>query len=125
MLMGLTTVAVLAHLIATERARHVARHLATLRALGLVGRQARAIVAWQAVTLVVVTAAVAIPVGVVAGRYAWRTYAEGLGVAPEAVTPWAQLALLFAFLIVAHLLASVLPGRAAARMRPVESLRSE
>ncbi len=123
-LMGLTTLAVMAHLIATgARARR--RDIATLRALGLVGAQARAIVAWQALTLVVVTAAVALPVGVVAGRYAWRTYAEGLGVVPEPVTPWGLLAVLLAGLVVAHLVASVLPGRAAARMRPVESLRSE
>jgi len=123
-LMGLATLAVLAHLIATgARARR--RDIATLRALGLVGAQARAIVAWQALTMVVVTAIVALPVGVVAGRYAWRKYAEGLGVVPEPVTPWAPLAVLFAGLVVVHLLASVLPGRAAARMKPVEALRSE
>ncbi|MEQ1873397.1 MAG: FtsX-like permease family protein [Ilumatobacteraceae bacterium] len=123
-LMGLTALAVLAHLIATgARARR--RDIATLRALGLVGRQARAIVAWQAMTLVVVTAVIALPIGVVAGRYAWRTYAEGLGVVAEPVTPWLSLAVLLAGLVVAHLLASLLPGRAAARMRPVESLRSE
>lgn len=123
-LMAITTLAVLAHLIATgARARR--RDIATLRALGLVGSQARAIIAWQALTLVVVTALVALPVGVVAGRYAWRVYAEGLGVVPEPVTPWAPLAALMAGLVVAHLLAAVLPGRAAARMQPVAALRSE
>lgn len=123
-LMALTTVAVLAHLIATgARARR--RDIATLRALGTAGRQARAIIAWQAATLVVVTAVVALPVGVVAGRYAWNKYAEGLGVVPEAVTPWTRLAVLFAALLAAGLLAAVLPGRSAARMRPIDSLRSE
>lgn len=123
-LMAITTVAVLAHLIATgARARR--RELATLRALGMVGAQSRAIIAWQAVALVAVTAAVALPVGVVAGRYAWRSYAEGLGVVPEPVTPWARLAALLAVLVAAGLLAAVLPGRAAARMRSIESLRSE
>lgn len=123
-LMALTTVAVLAHLIATgARARR--RDIATLRALGMVGVQSRAIIAWQATVLVVVTAAVALPVGVVAGRYAWSKYAEGLGVVAEPVTPWARLAVLFTALIATGLLASVLPGRAASRMRPIESLRSE
>ena len=123
-LMGFTTLAVLAHLIATgARARR--RDIATLRALGLVDAQARAIIAWQALTLVVVTAVLALPIGVVAGRYAWRTYAKGLGVVPEPVTPWLSLAVLFAGLIVAHLLASLIPGRSVARMRPVDSVRGE
>lgn len=123
-LMAFTTVAVLAHLIATgARARR--RDIATLRALGLVGRQARAIVAWQAITLVVVTTVIALPAGVIAGRYAWHRFAEGLGVVPEPVTPWLLLALLAAGLVGAHLLASLLPGRAAARLAPAEWLRSE
>ena len=123
-LMALTTVAVLAHLIATgARARR--RDIATLRALGMIGVQSRAIIAWQATVLVVLTAAVAFPIGVVAGRYAWSKYAEGLGVVAEPVTPWARLAVLFGALIAAGLLASVLPGRIGSRMRPIDSLRSE
>ena len=123
-LMAATSLAVLAHLIATGvRARRA--DLATLRALGLVSFQSRMIIGWQALTLAVVTTAVAIPAGVIGGRFAWRRYAEGVGVVPEPVTPWVAMAVLTIGVLAAGLLASVMPGRAAARRRPIESLRSE
>lgn len=123
-LMALTTLAVLVHVVVTgTRARR--RDLAVLRALGLNSPQVRRTVAWQAMTLTIVTLAIAVPTGVVAGRFAWHRYAEGLDVVPEPVTPWPWLIALIATMIVVTLLVSVLPARRAIRRRPIESLRSE
>lgn len=122
--MALTLVAVLAHLIATgARARR--RDLATLRALGLSTRQVHAVIAWQAVTLALVTAAIAVPVGVVAGGFIWRRYADGLGVVAEAVVPWTGLLWVALVLVGVALLAAIVPARLASRRRPGVLLRSE
>jgi len=78
---------VLAIALATRGRR---RELALLRALGFVGRQLRATVRWQSLTVVAVGLAVGIPVGLAAGRTAYGAFAGGIGVRPDAVVslPW-------------------------------------
>jgi hypothetical protein len=124
LVMGLAAIAVLAHLVATgSRARR--RDLAVLTALGLRGRQIGAIVAWQAIVLALATMVLAVPVGTIGGRFAWRRYAEGLGVVPEPVTPWQRLALASIAVLIAGLLTAAVPAWRAVHRRPVLDLRSE
>ena len=122
--MSVTAIAVLAHLIATgARARR--RDIAVLRALGFDRRAVRATIASQALTLVVVSAAIAVPVGVIVGRAVWRRYATGLRIVPEPVTPWALMGVLVLAMGVVALLAAVIPARRAMRRDPLATLRTE
>jgi putative ABC transport system permease protein len=99
------------------------RDLALLKTFGLVRRQIRTVVRWQALTLVAVAIAFGTPIGVVIGRVAWNALATQLGVLPVAVVPSLLLALLAAGAVGLALLASLLPARAAARTPAGQLLR--
>jgi ABC-type antimicrobial peptide transport system permease subunit len=66
---------------------------------------------------------VGIPLGVIAGRVAWRAFADQLGVVPRADSPIALLAITAFLAIALALVASIAPGRTAARLSPVEALQ--
>ncbi|MEX2555078.1 MAG: FtsX-like permease family protein [Actinomycetota bacterium] len=116
--------AVLAHMIASSVRRR--RHdLAILKTLGLGKGHIRAVVGWQATTLVVAALVVGIPVGVVGGRWAWTSLADRGGVVPAPRVPVAALALMMpAAILLANLVAAI-PGRIAARTQPALVLRTE
>src|SRR5262249_57244033 len=79
-------VAALAHaLLVSMRRRR--RELAILKTLGFTRRQVAATLAWQATAIAVVAVIVGLPVGILAGRWAWNLFADQLGVLPEPVTP--------------------------------------
>jgi ABC-type antimicrobial peptide transport system permease subunit len=114
--------ATLAHtLLSSLRRRR--RHLATLVALGFVRRQLIASVLWQSVTEMVITLVVAVPLGIAVGRWAWRTFAEGLGVPSDPVVPVTGLLIAVPVALVAALLVGIGPALLAARTRPT-ALRS-
>jgi hypothetical protein len=101
------------------------RDLALLKTLGFVRGQVSATVACQASTLAVAGLVVGIPLGIVAGRWAWALVAGGLGVATDAAMPTlVLLAVIPAVLLIANAVA-FLPGRVAARTRPAVVLRAE
>jgi predicted lysophospholipase L1 biosynthesis ABC-type transport system permease subunit len=123
-LVGLLGLATLAHTLVTS-VRRRRRDLAVLKTLGFVRGQVAATVAWQATTFAVVALAVGVPLGLAAGRWAWRLTADALGVASGAVVPGpAILAVVVGTLAAANLVAAG-PGRAASRLRPAAALRSE
>jgi ABC-type lipoprotein release transport system permease subunit len=101
------------------------RDLATLAALGFTPRQLSRVVRWQAASLVVPSVAVAIPLGIVAGRLAWQGLADQLGVSTPTVVP--ALALIIGAVALALLVnaVAVLPSRRAASGDPVSALRSD
>lgn len=99
------------------------RELAILRALGYNDRDLRATVRWQAGAMMAVGVVVGIPLGVIVGRVAWRAFANQLGVVPRADSPIALLAITAVLAIALALIASIAPGRTAARLSPVEALR--
>ena len=82
-------------------------------------------VAWEATALAAAALLIGIPVGVVAGRWAWALFADAAGVASQATV---QVPLVLLAIPVTIALANVLaawPGWAAARLRPALVLRTE
>jgi hypothetical protein len=123
-LLGLLGAATLGHLLVTVLRRR-RRDLGVLKTLGFVSGQVAATVAWQATTLAFLALLVGLPLGLVAGRWAWLLLNRDLHSLAGPVTP--VLALLVAVpvtVLVANLVAA-LPARAAAATRPAVVLRSE
>lgn len=123
-LLALLAVGTLAHVLVTG-VRRRRRDLAVLKTLGMLRSQVIAVVTWQAATLAAAALAVGLPIGIVAGRWAWVIFADSVGVTGRADIP-APLMLLIApaVLLLAAGIAAV-PAAAAARVRPATALRAE
>ncbi|MGY5765966.1 FtsX-like permease family protein [Brachybacterium sp. DNPG3] len=94
---------------------------ALLRALGTTRRQMRAMLGWEGILLAIVGAVLGIVLGTVYGTLGIIALLGG----PFPVTislPWSQLALVLVLAVLAGAVASILPGRAAARTAPAEAL---
>jgi ABC-type lipoprotein release transport system permease subunit len=113
-----------AHLLVTS-VRRRRRDVALLKALGFTPGDLGRAVAWQAATLAVATLVAGIPLGIVAGRVAWRLFAGQLGVVPGVSTPITLLALIVPTAIILAVLVSAGPARTAMRIRPAATLREE
>ena len=123
-LFGVGGVLAITNLVGTAIARR--RHdLALLKSLGFVRRQLHRAVAWHATTISLITVAVAIPLGIIAGRVAWRFLAHSLGVAPTVTIPVLLFVLIVPATILVANLAAAIPARMAARTSTALSLRSE
>jgi ABC-type lipoprotein release transport system permease subunit len=96
-----------------------------LKVLGFVRRQVAAVVTWQATAVVLVGMAVGVPLGIAAGKVAWRLFASNVGVVPVEVVQAIPLILLAAAALAAANLLAVLPALHAARSRPADLLRAE
>ncbi len=114
----------LAHLLTTSIRRR-RRDLAILKMLGFARGDVGRTVAWQATTLAVAALVVAVPLGVAAGRTAWRLFAEQLGVIPDVSTPVVLLTLVVPATILLANLISIGPATAAMRIHPASVLREE
>src|SRR6185437_8041549 len=123
--LALLAAATLAHVLRTA-VRRRRREFAVLKALGFTRRQVRAAVAWNATALAAAALLAGVPPGVVAGRWAWAVFAGAAGVGTSATVdvPLVLLAVPAAALLLANLAAAA-PGRAAARLRPADVLRTE
>ena len=122
--LALLAVATLIHVLLTS-VRRRRPDLAVLKSLGLLPSQVLGTVLWQASALATAALLVGLPLGVLAGRWAWVLFARSAGVAPAADIP---VALVLAAIPVTLLLAIVIaagPGWAAARIRPASVLRAE
>lgn len=123
-ILGLVAASTLAHTVASS-ARRRRRDLAILKTIGFVSRQVRGTVASQATTLTALALVVGIPAGVALGRWVWISFADQLGMVPEATVPLGFLALVVpAALLLANAIAA-LPGRGAACIRPATVLRAD
>ena len=115
---------VLAHTITgSERQRR--RELAVLRCLGFVGRDLRVTVRWNALTLVGLCIIVSVPIGVGLGRTLWSSFAGGIGLVDDPLTPVASVAAVVVVTIVGAVALAAIPGRRASQVRPAEVLRTE
>ncbi len=123
-LLGLLAVGTLSHaLLAGVRRRY--RDLALLKTLGLLRSQLLRVVFWEASTLAGAALLVGLPLGVLAGRWAWVIFARSAGVAPQADVPVPLVLLAIpATLLLANLIAAG-PGWTAARVPAATVLRSE
>ena len=101
------------------------RDLAVLKTLGLVRSQVLRVVAWQATALAAAALLIGLPLGVLAGRWAWAVFAGSAGVSGVADVPVPLILLAIpATLALANLIAAG-PGWDAARVHPASVLRSE
>ena len=97
------------------------RESATLRAIGLSRSQLRWMLAIEGMLIAGVGAVLGIVLGVL---YGWAGASAALAVMGDVTlaVPWRDVALVLVVALVAGLLASVIPGRSAARTSPVEAL---
>ena len=123
-LFGLVALGSLTHVLLVT-ARSWRRDRAVLAALGAEKAQLRSAVRWQAVVVVGLATVVALPAGSVLGRWAWRSLAEEIGIAPEPVQPVLVMAGVVVTLLATALVVTVVPDRFAAAHRPVDHLRAE
>jgi ABC-type lipoprotein release transport system permease subunit len=123
-LVALLALAMMTHALVTS-VRRRRRDLAMLKTLGFVRGQVGATVAWQATTFAVVALALGLPLGLVAGRWAWQLTADALGVQSAPVVPLAAMLAVAAGTVLTANLVAAAPGRAASRLRPAAALRSE
>ena len=122
--LALLAVGTLAHVLLTSVHRR-RRDLAVLKTLGLVRSQVLRVVAWQASALAGAALLVGLPLGILAGRWAWAIFAGSAGVSGAADVPVALvLAAVPVTLVLANLIAAG-PGWDAARVRPAAVLRTE
>ncbi len=101
------------------------RDLAILKTLGFVRRQLSATVAWHATTIAVLTVVAGVPLGVVAGRWAWMVFAEQLGVDPDPLVPLGALLVAVPAALVSANLIALPAARSAGRTASAAVLRSE
>ena len=123
---GLLGVAVLIALIGVANTLSLSvierrRESATLRAIGLSRRQLRTMLAIEGMLIAGVGAVIGAGLGTL---YGWAGAATVLGSLGDVQleVPWRDLGLVVLVALVAGLLASVIPGRAAARTSPVAAL---
>ncbi|HEX4254472.1 MAG TPA: FtsX-like permease family protein [Streptosporangiaceae bacterium] len=110
-------------LLVTVRRRRAETGL--LKVLGFVRRQVAEVVGWQATTVVLAGVVVGVPLGIAAGKAAWRLFAVNFGVVPVSVVQPVPLILLAATVLLVTILLAVPPALLAARARPADLLRTE
>jgi putative ABC transport system permease protein len=114
----------LAHVLLVSTRRR-AREFAILSALGLYRSQLRSIVWCQALTLIGIGLVVGVPVGLLAGRVAWKAAIGGVGMIVSPISPWSALALFVVAAVLCTWMISLAPGAWAARTRPDRLLHAE
>jgi hypothetical protein len=123
-ILGLVAAAVLAHTLVTAIRRRQ-RDLAILKTLGFVRRQVAGTVVGQATTLALLALLIGLPLGVVAGRFAWSTFADHQGIRAPATLDVGALALTIPLTLVVVNLIAIGPGLLAVRTRASRALRAE
>jgi hypothetical protein len=123
-LVALVALATVTHALVTS-VRRRRRDLAILKALGFLRGQVAATIAWQATTFAVIALGLGIPLGVAAGRWAWRLITSQLGVASAGLVPLPAIIAAAAGSILAANLVAAVPGWKAGHLRPATALRSE
>ena len=124
LIIGALAGAALVHALITS-VRSSRRQIGVLRALGFTRGQVSASVAWHATAIAGAGLLVGIPLGIVTGRLLWRWIVDDLGLESPAAVPALAVLAVAAIVLVAANVASYVPGRLAANMRPANALRVE
>jgi hypothetical protein len=120
----LLAVGTLIHVLLTSVHRR-RRDLAVLKTLGLVRSQVLRVVAWQATALATAALLIGLPLGVLAGRWAWALFAGSAGVSGVADIPLPLILLTIPVTLALANLIAAGPGWDAARVRPASILHTE
>src|SRR5580704_790373 len=120
----LLAVGTLAHVLLTG-VRRRRRDLAVLKTLGLVRSQVLRVVAWEASALAAAALLVGLPLGIIAGRWAWAIFAGSAGVTGVADVPLPLVLLAIPVTLALANLIAAGPGWDAARVRAASVLRTE
>ena len=112
------------HLLVTS-VRGRRRDVALLKTIGITRRQARAAVLVQATVLVSLALAIALPLGVLSGRWLWTQTAHWLGIAGDPAIPFNALIVVIAAAMILANAVAFGPAAVASRTRPAIALRSE
>jgi cell division protein FtsX len=99
--------------------------VAVLRALGFRPADVRTTASWHGACVAAFAVAVGLPLGVLAGRLAFRALTDGVGLEGGYVVSFVGLGSAAAIALVATLLLAIVPGTRAARVPLAEVLRSE
>lgn len=124
MLLGSMAAATLAHLVVSV-VRRRRRDLALCVALGMRRAQVLRAVVIQGLLVANVALIVGLPLGVAAGRVAWRGFSSELGVVDTLRLPLGVLALVVPVVEVVAVAVALVPAIVAARARPAFALRTE
>ena len=122
--LALLAVGTLAHVLLTS-VRRRRRDLAVLKTLGLVRSQVLRVVGWEASALAAAALLIGLPLGVLAGRWAWAVFAGSAGVSGVADVPVPLILLAIPVTLALANLIAAGPGWDAARVHPASVLRSE
>ena len=79
----------------------------------------------QGLTLVVISLAVGIVLGIIGGRWAWALFADNLGIEADPVMPWSGIAVLVPASLLLAVAVAVVPALLAGRTHPAEALHSQ
>jgi putative ABC transport system permease protein len=101
------------------------RDVAILRSIGADRRWIARAIHWQATAFTLLPLLIGIPLGLIIGRIAFRSFADSIGTLNDASIPLLLVAgVVAALVVIANLVASV-PARRADRVAPALLLRSE
>ena len=103
----------------------IRRQIGVLKTLGFTRGQVVSSVAWHATTIAVLALVAGVPLGLVAGRLAWRAISNSLGVETVQSLPLLVIVALAAVVLLVANIAAFAPGVSAARTRPSSTLRAE
>jgi ABC-type antimicrobial peptide transport system permease subunit len=117
-------VGTLAHVLLTG-VRRRRRDLAVLKTLGFARSQVLGVVAWEASAFAVVALLIGLPLGILAGRWAWAYFASAAGAPAGASVPFTAVLLAVPVTLALANLIAAWPGWTAARVRPAAVLRAE
>jgi putative ABC transport system permease protein len=123
-LLAAMAIGTLAYALASS-VRRRRRDLAILKVLGFRRAQVSASVAWQANAIAAIAIVVGLPTGIAAGHFAWRLFANQLGVPPRPTVSAIALVIVVAATLVLANITAFVPARLAARTRASVALRSE
>ena len=110
------------NLVASVRRR--ARAFALLKTLGFTRRQLAATISCQATTIMVISLAIGIPLGIVVGRQLWVLFAKDINAVPRPTVPLSIAAVAIGGIVLANLVAAI-PRRLAVRTPAALVLRAE